>query len=206
MRLVRARGRAIQAAAPPELGSMAAIVGLDVEAVRAIAADSAGAADVCQLAADNAPDEQVVSGHRHAVERAAVLARERGARSVVPVRVSAPFHCSLLASVAPELERLLAGVEIVEPPIPVVANVTATPQRMPDPIRRRLVEQLTAPVRWRETMEFLTDRTVGRLVELGPGTTLARLARRNQPEMTTHSVGTPGDLEAYMGALMPSAG
>lgn len=196
-RLVQARGRAIQEAAPTGTGAMAAIIGLTLDEVRAIAREAAGDDEVCQVANDNAPAEQVVSGHRTAVARAGDIARARGAKRVIPLAVSAPFHSALAAPAAATIERLLAGVDLIGPRIPVVANATATPQDQPDAIRRRLVEQLTEMVRWRESVEFLRDRGVGLLVELGTGSVLSELTERIDPALEARAVGTPRDVETF---------
>jgi len=199
-RLVRARGRAMQEAVPPGTGAMTAIIGLNLDEVREVAAEAAGDDEVCQIANDNAPAEIVVSGHRTAVARAEDIARSRGAERVVPLAVSAPFHSALAAPAAQAVERLLAEVELSAPRVPVVANVTATPQDVPDTIRRRLVEQVTETVRWRESVEFLRDRGVDLLVELGTGGVLTRLTPQIDPALEGRSVGTPREVEAYLDA------
>ncbi|MDZ5696227.1 ACP S-malonyltransferase [Chelativorans sp. M5D2P16] len=202
VRLVRARGRAIQEAAPPGKGAMAAIIGLSLDEVREVAAEAASDDEVCQVANDNAPAQVVVSGHSGAVARAENIARARGAERVVRLAVSLPFHSPLAAPAAETVERLLADIELVEPRLPIVANVTATPQDQPDAIRRRLVEQVTETVRWRESVEFMRDRGVDLLVELGGTSVLTALVQQIDPTLEGRFVGSPRDVEAYFDAAV----
>lgn len=206
VRLVRARGQAIQNAVPVGTGAMAAIIGLTYDDVWEIAREATSDTEVCQIANDNAPDELVVSGHRAAVERAMTSARDRGAEKVVLLPVSAAFHCDLLSPAAEAVDRLLGEIEIAPPRVPVIANATATPLDNPDAIHRRLVEQLTEMVRWRETVEFLRDQGIGRLVELGAGQALTRLARRIDDSFEAHALVEPRDIEAYFGNLADEVG
>lgn len=205
-RLLRERGRAIQDAVPVGQGAMAAILGLPLDTVRDIAQAAATAeGQVCEVANDNAPTEIVVSGHLAAVQRACRLAGDQGAARTVVLPVSAPFHCSLLASAASRLEDALTRISIDVPAVPVVNNVTATPLDNPEAIRRRLIEQLTSMVRWRESVEFLRDQGVARLVELGPGGTLTRLAGRIDPALNARAIQEPKDVEDYMSELARAA-
>lgn len=199
-RLLKARGRAMQEAVPVGEGAMAAVIGLDLEAVREIAARAAGDG-VCVVANDNAPDQTVVSGNADAVKRAVEIASEQGARRTIMLPVSAPFHCALMAPAAEAMAEALAEVELKAPVVPLIANVTAEPVEDPETIRELLVEQVTAMVRWRESVVYLKNSDVDTLVELGAGKVLTGLARRIDPELTAVSVSSPEDIEAFLKTL-----
>jgi len=199
-RLLKRRGLAMQQAVPVGDGAMAALLGLDLEAVRTIA-EEAAQDQVCAPANDNAPGQVVLSGHREAVERAIALGAERGARRSVMLPVSAPFHCALMAPAADVMAEALAEVTIQPPLLPVVANVTARPAADPESIRRLLVEQVTALVRWRESVLFMKEQAVDSLVELGAGKVLSGLARRIDKEISATAVGTPAEVEALLKQL-----
>ena len=199
-RLLKARGRAMQEAVPVGEGAMAAVIGLDLEAVREIAARAAGDG-VCVVANDNAPDQAVVSGNADAVKRAVEIASEQGARRTIMLPVSAPFHCALMAPAAEAMAEALAEVELKAPVVPLIANVTAEPVEDPETIRELLVEQVTAMVRWRESVVYLKNSDVDTLVELGAGKVLTGLARRIDPELTAVSVNSPEDIEAFLKTL-----
>ena len=199
-RLLKARGRAMQEAVPVGEGAMAAVIGLDLEAVREIAARAAGDG-VCVVANDNAPDQAVVSGNADAVKRAVEIASEQGARRTIMLTVSAPFHCALMAPAAEAMAEALAEVELKAPVVPLIANVTAEPVEDPETIRELLVEQVTAMVRWRESVVYLKNSDVDTLVELGAGKVLTGLARRIDPELTAVSVSSPEDIEAFLKTL-----
>ncbi|MFQ5939814.1 MAG: ACP S-malonyltransferase [Alphaproteobacteria bacterium] len=199
-RLLKARGRAMQEAVPVGEGAMAAVIGLDLEAVREIAARAAGDG-VCVVANDNAPNQAVVSGNADAVKRAIEIAGERGARRTIMLPVSAPFHCALMAPAAEVMAEALAEVELKAPVVPLIANVTAEPVEDPETIRELLVEQVTAMVRWRESVVYLKNSDVDTLVELGAGKVLTGLARRIDPELAAVSVNSPEDIEAFLKTL-----
>jgi [acyl-carrier-protein] S-malonyltransferase len=198
-RLARRRGRAMQEAVPVGAGAMAAILGLELAAVEAIA-QQANEVGVCDLANDNAPGQAVVSGSRAAVERAVELAKAQGARGVL-LPVSAPFHCRLLAPAADAMRVALAEVTIGAPAVPVVTNVTASPERAPEVLRARLVEQVTARVRWRESLLAIAELGVDAIVELGAGRVLAGLTKRTLPRVTTATLGTPAEVDAFAASL-----
>lgn len=204
-RLLKRRGRAMQEAVPVGEGAMAALLGLDLEAVAAIAAEAAAGAEgepeVCSPANDNAPGQVVVSGHAAAVERAMELAREKGAKRCVPLPVSAPFHCALMAPAAEVMAEALAETVLRPPQVPLVANVTAAPVDSPETIRRLLVEQVTGMVRWRESVLAMKQAGVETIVELGAGKVLGGLARRIDRDLTGMSVGTPADIDALVASL-----
>ena len=199
-RLLKRRGAAMQRAVPVGEGAMAALLGIDWQTALEVAAAAAGD-EVCEAANDNAPGQAVVSGHRAAVERAIEIARERGARRGVLLPVSAPFHCRLMAPAGREMEAALAAADIAPPVVPVIANVTARPVGDADDIRRLLVEQVTAAVRWRETVLYMADSGVDRLVEVGAGKVLSGLARRIDRDLGAVSVGTPEEIEAFLVSL-----
>ena len=197
-RLLSIRGTAMQDAVPVGVGAMAAILGLDFAAVDEIAREAAGD-EVCQAANDNDPAQVVISGHKAAVERAAALAKERGAKRALMLPVSAPFHCALMQPAATVMSDALAGVEISEPAVPLIANVRAEPVTMPGAIRQFLVEQVTGPVRWRESVAFMVDQGVTEFWEIGAGKALSGMIRRIAPDAATRSVGTPADIAALKG-------
>lgn len=216
-RLLRIRGRAMQEAVPVGEGAMAALLGLDLDAARAVAEEAArGPADgsapggderggaaplVCETANDNSPGQIVISGHRAAIDRALAIAASRGARRSVLLPVSAPFHCALMAPAAAVMESALAEVDIRPPVVPLVANVSATPIEEPEAIRDSLVRQVTGMVRWRESVEAMRDAGVGTFVELGAGKVLSGLVRRIDRDLAALSVGEPGDIEALLKTL-----
>jgi [acyl-carrier-protein] S-malonyltransferase len=199
-RLLRVRGRAMQQAVPVGEGAMAAILGLELEAVERVAKE-ASAIGVCDLANDNAPGQAVVSGNRAAVERAVDLAKAQGARRSVLLPVSAPFHCRLLAPAAEAVRAALAEIEIRPPAVPVVTNVTARPESAPEILRARLVEQVVGRVRWRESLLAMAARGITAIVELGAGRVLSGLAKRTVPGIATVALGTPEEIDAFVAAL-----
>jgi [acyl-carrier-protein] S-malonyltransferase len=199
-RLLKRRGRAMQAAVPVGEGAMVALIGLDLEVAREVA-EEAAQGQVCQTANDNAPGQVVLSGHKAAVERAMELAAAKGARRAIPLPVSAPFHCALMAPAADVMAEALAEVTFQPPPVPIVANVTAAVTREPEMLRHLLVEQVTGLVRWRESVLTLKAEGVDTLVELGAGRVLTGLARRIDRELEATAVGTPAEVEALLKAF-----
>ncbi|UIJ70303.1 ACP S-malonyltransferase [Aurantimonas sp. HBX-1] len=197
-RLLRIRGTAMQAAVPQGEGAMAAILGLDAEAVLALCA-AAAEGEVCEPANDNGGGQIVISGNRAAIDRAVAMAPERGAKRAIPLSVSAPFHCRLMQPAAERMQAALAETAIAAPSVPVISNVTATPTSQPDEIRERLVRQVTGQVRWRESVEFLAREGVTKLVEIGSGRVLSGLARRIDKNLVTSAVGTVDEVRAFSG-------
>lgn len=199
-RLLQTRGRAMQQAVPVGQGAMAAILGLDMDAVREIAA-SAAEGSVCDVANDNSPGQVVISGDASAIERAMELAKARGAKRALPLPVSAPFHCALMEPAAEAMEAALAMVDMKAPSVPLVANVLAAPITDPAEIRRRLVEQVTGMVRWTESVSWLTGAGgVTELYELGTGKVLTGLAKRINKDVAAQAIGTQADIEAFIAA------
>jgi [acyl-carrier-protein] S-malonyltransferase len=196
-RLLRLRGEAMQMAAPVGSGAMAAVLGLELEAVADVVRRAAAeTGEVCEVANDNGGGQVVVSGSKAAVARAAELAKERGAKRAVALPVSAPFHCSLMKPAAEAMAEALACVVVHKPVPPLVANVLARPVDDPTEIRQRLVEQVTGAVRWAESVTFMTENGVDCFFELGAGKVLTGLARRIAPSAKGFAFGAPDDLAA----------
>jgi len=197
-RLLRLRGQAMQAAVPVGAGAMAALIGVELEAARAIAEAAAVAAgEVCQVANDNGGGQIVISGAKGAVEKAILIAKERGVKRAVSLPVSAPFHCALMRGAADAMREALATTTILAPKVAVVANVTARPVVSPDDIRSLLVEQVTGTVRWRECVAFMAGEGVDKFVECGAGKVLTGLLKRIVSGAAGLTVGAPDDLDAY---------
>lgn len=199
-RLLRLRGQSMQKAVPVGVGAMAALLGLDLDQARDVAARATTEDGICTAANDNAPGQVVVSGHKEAVERAIALAAELGAKRSILLPVSAPFHCPLMAPAAEAMRAALAEVEVKMPVVPVIANVTAAPVTDPAEIRRLLVEQVTGTVRWRESVLAMKALGVQELVELGAGKVLAGLAKRIDRDLAAVSLQTPEDIDAWIAA------
>ena len=195
-KLLQTRGRSMQHAVPPGEGAMAAILGLDLAEVEAVAFKAAQSGGVCEVANDNAPGQVVVSGHKEPVERAAELAKEAGARRAVMLPVSAPFHCSLMKKAAEAMSWALGEASETPPCIPVVANVTAKPETTPSEIVANLVSQVTGRVRWRESMALMAAEGVDFFAELGAGKVLTGLVKRCAPGAQGMAVNTPAGIEA----------
>lgn len=192
-RLLRIRGRAMQEAVPVGIGSMAALIGLDFKAASAVA-QQAAQGEVCQAANDNDPGQVVVSGHTGAIERALVLAKEAGAKRAVLLPVSAPFHCALMEPAAKLMADALDKVHIERPLVPLVANVCASAISDPSAIRSLLIEQVTGPVRWRESIFFMVAEGVTDVWEIGAGKALSGMIRRIDRSIQCKSLSTPDDI------------
>ena len=197
-RLLKLRGQAMQRAVPVGVGAMAALLGLEFETVVEVAAEAGKGDEICAAANDNAVGQVVVSGHAAAVARAIDLAKARGAKRAMELPVSAPFHCALMQPAADEMQESLSAAKISPPVVPVVANVCATPVADPEDIRRLLVEQVTASVRWRESMIWLADNDAGELVELGSGKVLTTMARRIDARLSATALSTPDEIRAFL--------
>jgi [acyl-carrier-protein] S-malonyltransferase len=198
-RLLKTRGRAMQAAVPVGEGAMAALLGADIEKAEALAA-AAAEGEVCEVANDNDPSQVVISGHKGAVERAIALVKEHGIKRGVLLPVSAPFHCALMAPAAKVMAEALAGAPLIAPVVPVYANVLASAIAAPGDIRQRLVEQVTGRVRWRESVTAMSEAGVTQFVEFG-GKVLGPMVKRIAPDATVTSVVTMDDIEALLAAL-----
>lgn len=196
-RLLKARGQAMQRAVPVGQGAMAAVLGLGLDAVRAVT-EEASQGEACQAANDNSDEQVVISGAAAAVARAAELAKAKGAKRAIMLPVSAPFHCALMEPAARVMDEKLGTVAMAPPAVPVIANVTASAVTDPAEIRRLLVEQVTALVRWRESILYMRAHEVDTVAELGAGKVLSGLAKRISKDMNALSVGTPADIEALL--------
>ena len=199
-RLLKLRGQAMQAAVPVGQGAMTALLGVGVEAARAVAA-AAAQGDVCQVANDNEPTQVVLSGSKAAVDRVAEIGKAHGVRRAVPLPVSAPFHCALMQPAADAMAEALANVTVNAPVVPLVANVLASAISDPQEIKKRLVEQVTGTVRWRECVTYMTANSVTDVYEIGAGKVLAGLAKRIAPSLNATSIGSPADVDAVIGQL-----
>jgi [acyl-carrier-protein] S-malonyltransferase len=200
-RLLRLRGQAMQKAVPADEGAMAALLGAEMAIAREICAEAAEGPEgkqVVEPANDNGGGQVVISGHKEAVERAIEIARSKGVKRAMLLPVSAPFHCALMApaadAMAEALDRSLPGV----PLLPIVANVTAAKVTDPGEIVSLLVRQVTATVRWRESVQAMAELGVTRFVEIGAGKVLSGLVRRILPDATVPSAGTPGEIEELL--------
>jgi [acyl-carrier-protein] S-malonyltransferase len=201
-RLLKLRGQAMQRAVPVGEGAMASLIGPKTDLALAEAAAAAGqAAGVCVVANDNNAGNVVISGTRAAVDLAIDKAKELGARAI-PLNVSAPFHCPLMAPAAEEMARALEEVRLLAPRPPLVANVTARPTSDPEVIRGLLADQVTGRVRWRESVEWLVgEGEITFFAEAGAGKVLTGIAKRIAPDATAMNLATPADLEAFAKAL-----
>lgn len=200
-RLLKLRGQAMQKAVPVGQGAMAALlgVGLDV-AVKVAAAAAQG--DVCQVANDNEPAQVVLSGHKSAIDRVAEVGKGLGVRRAVPLPVSAPFHCALMQPAADAMAEALSQVTVNAPAVTVVCNVLATPVSDPAEIRKRLVEQVTGTVRWRESVAYMAASGITDFYEAGAGKVLAGLVKRTAATVNATSIGTPVDIDAALATLL----
>ncbi|VBB68810.1 Malonyl CoA-acyl carrier protein transacylase [invertebrate metagenome] len=197
VQLVKIRGKAMQKAVPAGLGAMAALLGLDLDRAREVAAQAAEG-EVCTAANDNAPTQVVVSGHMAAVQRAVALAAAYGAKRSAILPVSAPFHCELMRPAAETIAEALAHITLEHPAVPLVANVTANCVEEPVTIRSLLVEQMTQTVRWRESVMYMHEQGVTQIVEVGVGKVLTGLTRRIARDLTGIAVHTPREIEAFL--------
>ena len=196
-RLLRKRGNAMQAAVPVGVGSMAALLGVDMQQAAEVAKEAAQG-QVCAAANDNSVGQVVISGHKEAIERAVVIAATKGFKRSVILPVSAPFHCALMQPAADAMQEALAQVKMNAPVVPVIANVTATEQTDVNEIRKLLVAQVTGAVRWRESMLYLKEKGVEAAIEAGSGTVLAGLMKRIDKDIQVTSLHTPQDIEAFL--------
>src|SRR5262245_7941742 len=200
-RLLKTRGRAMQAAVPVGQGAMAALLGVGKEAAEKLAAEAAQG-EVCQLANDNEPRQAVISGAKSAIDRAGELAKAHGVRRFMALNVSAPFHCALMQPAADIMAEALAKVDVKAPAVPLIANVLAMPITDPAEIKRRLVAQVTGTVRWRECVARMAADGVASVYEIGSGKVLAGLAKRIAPTLNAASIGAPQDIEAALPSLV----
>ncbi|MFZ1815701.1 MAG: ACP S-malonyltransferase [Rhizobiaceae bacterium] len=199
-RLLRIRGNAMQAAVPVGQGAMAAIIGLEHADVMAVCEAARGSGS-CQIANDNGGGQLVISGSKNEVEKAAELAKEKGAKRALLLPVSAPFHSALMAPAGEAMAEALSKVDVKAPVVPLVANVLAAPITDPAEITRRLVEQVTGQVRWRESVEWMAANGVTTALEAGSGKVLSGLLRRIARDVNSLNAGAPDDIDTVMAAL-----
>jgi [acyl-carrier-protein] S-malonyltransferase len=203
-RLLRLRGTAMQQAVPAGRGAMAALLGVDMALAAEICAQAADGPDgpeIVSCANDNGGGQVVISGNRSAVERAVEISKTKGVKRAMILPVSAPFHCALMAPAADAMAHALQNTPPRPPLVPLVANVSAAPVSDPESIRELLVEQVTATVRWRESVLTMVEAGVDSFIELGAGKVLAGLVKRIVPDAAAVSVGTPADIEAVLKIL-----
>lgn len=198
VKLVRLRGQYMQEAVAPGVGAMAAILGLGVPQLTDICA-AAAQGEVVAPANLNGGGQIVISGHAGAVGRAVELARKEGALRAVPLEVSAPFHCGLMAPAADRLSLALHAIPVAAPVAPIVTNVEAAPNRDPARVKELLVRQVTSPVRWEECVRRLSEMGIQRALELGTGSVLCGLVRRIDRTIKTTPIGEPADVAAWTG-------
>lgn len=203
VRAVRLRGTFMQEAVPEGEGAMAAILGLPAAKVLEACEESAQG-EVVSPANYNSPEQTVIAGHAQAVARASEACKARRAKRAVPLPVSAPFHCALMAPVKPRLAGVLAEIEISTPSAPVVTNVEASPNEDPGRVSELLVEQVVAPVRWVECIQAMAEAGVAQMVEFGPGKVLSGLVRRISKGVAVSNVEDPASLERTLEALVGS--
>ena len=198
-RLLRIRGRAMQKAVPVGAGAMAALIGVEIDKARTIAAEAA-AAGICEVANDNGGGQVVLSGEKAAVERAVEIAKTHGVKRAMLLPVSAPFHCRMMQPAAEAMSEALSKVSVGAPAVPVVANVLAAPITDPAGIVASLVRQVTGLVRWRESVEFMVKDGVTTFYEVGAGKVLAGLIKRVAEAASASSIGTPDDIARFKAA------
>ncbi len=194
LKLVHLRGKAMQEAVPVGVGSMAAIMGMEAEAVTAMCAE-ASEDQVCSAANFNGGNQIVISGHKEAVERAVALAKAQKSRAI-PLKVSAPFHCQLMAPAAAKVAEALETITIGAMKVPVIANVDASPNQDAARVKELLVQQVTGAVRWQESVERMAALGMVQALELGHGSVIKGLFRRIAKEVAVHPIGQPDDISA----------
>ena len=200
-RLLKLRGQAMQKAVAVGQGAMAALLGVGMDVAIKVAAQAAQG-DVCQVANDNEPAQVVLSGHKSAIDRVAEIGKAHGVRRAVILPVSAPFHCALMQPAADAMAEALSKVSMHRPVVPVVANVVAHAISDPEEIKKRLVEQVTGTVRWRECVAYMSAHGITDFYEIGSGKVLAGLVKRTATTANAMSVGSPADIDAALAGLI----
>lgn len=199
-RLLRLRGQAMQESIAPGVGAMAAILGVSLETLEEVCAQAAQG-QICAIANDNCEGQVVISGHATAIARAIARAQDRGAKRAVALPISVPCHCILMQPAQAQVAQALESIILRAPQVPILTNVSAQVQKDPDVLRAHLIEQVTGQVRWRETLAQVEPAQTRALVEVGPGTVLAGLAKRIQPDIMRISLETPQEIEAFLHTL-----
>ena len=199
-RLLKIRGKAMQAAVPLGKGAMAAILGLGLEEVEEVVLE-ASQSEICEVANDNSDGQVVVSGNVSAVERSVEIAKKKGAKRGILLPVSAPFHCQLMQPAADVMRDALMSSRLITPELPVITNVNAQPVRDPEELRNLLIEQITKKVRWRESILSLSNLGVEHIFEVGSGKVLSGLTRRINSDLKAQSIATPAEVETFLQSL-----
>lgn len=201
-RLLKRRGQAMQKAVPPGVGAMAALLGVDLTLAREVCTEAVAQGDeTVSVANDNGGGQVVISGHKQAVEKALEIAKTKGVKRAMLLPVSAPFHCALMAPAAEAMADAFADTPPHTPNLPIIANVTAAKVSNPAEIRDLLVQQVTATVRWRESVDEMVRLGVTNFHEIGSGKVLSGLVKRIAPDASTTNVGTPAEIEALLKVL-----
>jgi len=202
-RLLKTRGRSMQEAVPVGKGAMSALLGAEIDVAEAVAKEAVESAPetednpVCVVANDNSPGQVFISGTSAAVARAGEIAKSKGVKRAIPLSVSAPFHCALMQPAADKMREALSRITIRSPRAPIVANVTAAEINEPETIRRLLVEQVTARVRWRESVLRFKPLGVDTTIEVGGNKVLTGMVKRIDRDLRTLTLDTPADIEAF---------
>lgn len=200
--LLKLRGQAMQRAVPVGKGAMAAILGLEIDQVEALAKEaSVSDSDLCVVANDNSPGQSVASGHKTAIDRIIELAQEKGAKRALPLPVSAPFHSPLMQPAALEMANAFKDTAAINAQASIIANVTTQPVTDASKIKELLVEQVTGRVRWRESMGTLSGLGVSHVIEIGAGKVLTGLIKRIDPNLAASSVGSVSDLDGFISLI-----
>ena len=198
VKILKARGKAMQAAVSNGKGAMAAILGLNALAVEKIVETAAQENEICCIANDNTPEQVVISGSAEAVERASLMAKDAGAKRCIPLQVSAPFHSPLMAPAADRMTNVIGNILVRAPTIPVISNITAKPENNPNEIRRLLIEQVTGRVRWRESILNIRELGVKKIVEVGAGKVLTGMIKRIDKELEAISLESSDDIRKFV--------
>jgi [acyl-carrier-protein] S-malonyltransferase len=197
--LLKIRGESMQAAVPAGIGGMVALLGVDLALAQEIVQEVSRPSDLCEIANDNAPGQIVISGHLPAIDRALILAKNKGVKRAIVLPVSAPFHSSLMQPAAEKMKEALNTLQIPHmPQVPLITNITATPLKTIEQIVPSLLQQITGRVRWTETIQYLATQGVREIVEIGAGKVLSGLNKRINPGLTPLNLETPADLDLFM--------
>ena len=195
--LLKIRGQAMQRAIPNGEGAMAALLGLTMDDIKKIVAQ-ATQSQVCEIANDNSPGQVVVSGHREAIERAIEISKSYGAKRSILLNVSAPFHCSLMQPAQDQMEIAFQAIDVKNPSIPILDNVSTQVIRKGEDLKSLLIQQVTGQVRWRESIENLAELGVMTAIEVGAGKILTGLSKRIAPALEAFALNTPYDIESFL--------
>ena len=196
-KLLKIRGKSMQSSFPKDKGSMAAILGLKKDEVEEVLSERKNES-ICQIANDNAPGQVVISGEIHCVEEVIELLKEKGAKKAVKLPVSAPFHCDLMKKAKEVMSEEISNTLFAKPLVPIIQNVSVEPTRDTEAIKKNLIDQVTGTVRWRETMLKFVELNVSCIVEVGAGTVLTNLTKRNSPNLKRITLNSKENIEDFM--------